>query len=69
MKSIEVVVEGGGANLYEIREYEGRFTAYKVSVNLLMSNSRRSIGAVRSLEAAITLIRSHSGREIKSMNA
>lgn len=61
-----VVVEGGGANLYQIREYSGEFTAYKEDVKFLGSDYTR-IGTTRSLEDAIALIRSHSGREIKDM--
>jgi len=62
----EVVVKGGGANLYQIDEYGGKYTAYKVSVGFL-GNSKSSIGAANSLEDAISLIRAHSGREIKSI--
>lgn len=68
MRTIEVVVEGGGENLYEIKEHDSRFTAYKIAVNLLLPNTRSSIGASRSLEGALSLIRSHSGWEIKSIN-
>lgn len=69
MRCIEVVVEGGGDNLYEVLEVAGRFMAYKVSVNLFLPNTRGSIGAARSLEGALSLIRSHSGKGIKSIDA
>lgn len=69
MKAIEVVVEGGGENLYEVLEADGRFMTYKVSVNLLLPNTRSSIGVARSLEGALLLIRSHSGKGIKSIDA
>lgn len=61
-----VVVQGGGDNLYSIGEYDGRFTAYKVRVQPL-GDSKTSIGTARSLEDAVTLIRAHSGREIKTI--
>lgn len=62
-----VVVEGGGANLYEISEAEGTFTAYHVRVRLL-SNDRLRIGSGRSLQDAIALIQAHSGRRIRSID-
>jgi len=67
-RTIEVVVEGGGANLYEIYESDGRFTAYKVQVKLLMPNSKRKIGSARSLEDALSAIKSHAGERIKSID-
>lgn len=67
MTTTTVVVEGGGANLYEINDAGGKFTAFKVSVNLLQSNSKNSIGSARSFEGALSLVRSHSGKEIKSI--
>ena len=62
----EVVVQGGGANLYKVYEYDGRFTAYKVNVRFL-GNTQDTIGTARSLEDAIALVRAHSGRQIKSI--
>jgi hypothetical protein len=62
-----VVVEGGGANLYEILEYGGSFIAYHVSVRLL-SNDRTRIGSGRSLQDAIAIIQAHSGRRIRSID-
>ena len=63
----KVVVQGGGSNLYEVSEYAGKFTAYKVDVGFLLDD-RTSIGTGRSLEDALTLIRAHSGKEIKSID-
>ena len=62
----EVVVEGGGANLYKISEYDGWYYAYHVRVGFL-SNTKNSVGKARSLRDALDLIRMHSGREIKSV--
>lgn len=61
-----VVVEGGGANLYEVSETDGTYYVYKVSVGLLL-DSRSSIGKARKLEDALAIIKSHSGRQIKEM--
>ena len=61
-----VVVEGGGQNLYEIAEYNGRYTAHSVRVGLL-GDSHTNIGESGSLEDAISLIKVHSGRQIKSI--
>lgn len=68
MATIEVVVHGGGGDLYEIDEHGGLFTAYAITVNLLLANFRKTIGTARSLEGALLLIRSHSGRDIKSID-
>jgi hypothetical protein len=65
-KDRKVVVQGGGANLYKISEYDGWFYAYKVDVGFF-SNSNRSIGKARSLKDALDLIKSHSGKEIKEI--
>ena len=67
MSRRRVVVEGGGANLYEICEYDGYFLARHVRVKLLW-NDRYSIGRARTLEDAFSLIRSHSGRRIRSVD-
>lgn len=61
-----VIVEGGGHNLYEIVESDGSFIVYKVIVHLF-SNDRKNIGKTRLMEDAISLIRSHSGKNIKSI--
>lgn len=61
-----VVVQGGGANLYEVSDYDGTFYAYKVDVGFI-SDTRRDIGKTRSLEDALALVRSHSGKQIKEI--
>lgn len=68
MPKREVVVEGGGKNLYEIHESGGKYTARQVTVGLI-SNSYSSIGTASSLEDAVSLIRAHSGREIKKLGS
>lgn len=68
MSTTTVVVEGGGANLYEVSEHGGHYKAYHIRVNLLLANSRNSIGSARSFEGALALIRSHSGKEIKRID-
>lgn len=65
MSTTTVVVEGGGSNLYEIEENGGHFKAYHVRVNLLLPNSKHHVGSARSFEGALSLIRSHSGKDIK----
>lgn len=66
MPKREVVVEGGGKNLYEVHESGGKYTARQVTVGLI-GNSYATIGTASSLDDAITLIRAHSGREIKKL--
>jgi hypothetical protein len=65
-KEYKVVVEGGGRNLYKITEYNGRYHAYQVTVNLLI-NDNDSIGKASSLEGALSLIKSHSGESIEKL--
>lgn len=62
-----VVVEGGGANLYEVAERDGLFEACQVHVGLL--NDRRvRVGTARDLDGALSLINRHSGRTIRSVD-
>lgn len=67
MSSATVVVEGGGSNLYQISDSGGRYTVYKISVNLFLPNTSTSIGSARSFDQALSIIRSHSGKEIKKI--
>lgn len=61
----KVTVEGGA--LYEITEYEGKYWASKVTVEIL-NDSRTSIGSARKLDDALALIKAHSGRQIRSVS-
>jgi hypothetical protein len=67
MSDRRVVVQGGGKNLYKIHEYSGKYTAYCVDVGFL-SNTNKNIGEARNLEDALTLIKVHSGKEIKEIS-
>jgi len=62
----KVVVQGSGKNLYKVSEYNGWFHAYQIDVGFF-SNSNNSIGKTRSFKDAIDLIKSHSGKEIESI--
>jgi hypothetical protein len=62
-----VVVEGGGANLYEISDSGGRYYAYKIKVGLVFDD-RVSLGSCRTLQDAISLVQAHSGRRIRSID-
>lgn len=68
MSTTKVVVEGGGSNLYEVQQDGGHYKAFHVRVNLLLPNSRDNVGSARSFEGALSLIRSHSGKEIKRID-
>lgn len=63
-----VVVRGGGSNLYQITVSGRTHSVQKVTVNLL-SNSYKNIGRTDSLDDALSLIRSHSGRDIESISS
>lgn len=62
MEAKKVVVQGGGKNLFKVSNSSGYFYVYKVDVGLF--DRLHDIGKTRSLEDALTLIRSYSGREI-----
>ena len=64
MAKRKVAVQGG--DIYEINDYEGKFRICKVDVGLL-TDRRRDIGNTKSLEDALALIRSYSGKQIKDV--
>jgi len=61
-----VVVREGSANLYEISKYKGTYYVYRIRVGFL-TNSSESIGTTTRLEDGISLICSHAGSGIKSI--
>lgn len=67
MTKRRVVVKGGGENLYYIKEYDGRFYVTQKKVGIVF-DSNKDIGKTRTLDDAISLIRSHSGRSIDSID-
>ncbi len=58
-----IVVTGGGENLYYVSESSGTIYVYKGSVWL----SDKLIGKTRTMEDALSLIRSYSGRDIEDI--
>ena len=58
-----VVVKGGGRNLYFISEASGWVYVYHGSV----WSGDTQIGKVRSVADALSLIKSHSGKDIESV--
>lgn len=60
-----VVVKGGGSNLYYISDYKNEFFAYKGSASIF--GGKTHIGTARSLEDALAIIKSHSGRQIEKI--
>lgn len=63
----KVVVQGGGKNLYRVNEASGKYHVYHVNVGFI-ENSTNPLGSASSLEDALAIIRSHSGREIKEIS-
>lgn len=59
----KVIVRGGGENLYYVSESGGWFYAKKGSV----WGSDKDIGKARSLEDALSIIKSHSGQEVEKI--
>lgn len=62
MSKKRVIVKGGGKNLYYVSESSGTIYVYKGGV---WSSSQ--IGKTKSMDDALSLIRSHSGRAIESI--
>lgn len=60
MSDKNVTVQGGGS--YRIKEYAGKYTAYKIH-----SFSKDNIGKASTFEDALSLIKVHSGKEIKKI--
>lgn len=63
MSTTQVVVKGGGKNLYEISESSGWFYARKVSVDIV--NTHKDLGKARTFDQALSIIKSHSGKGIE----
>ncbi len=62
-----VVVEGGGENLYRVRESPSGYSVYHVDEVRLLGDKETSIGKTDSIEDAYSLIRSDSGENIKEI--
>lgn len=58
MSKKKVVVKGGGQNLYYVSESSGTIYVYKGS---------SQIGKTETMEDALALIKSHSGKDIQSI--
>ena len=63
--SKRIVTQGGGQNLYKITG-SSSLDIYQVKVGII-SDSKIKIGSSRNLEDALTIIKSHSGNQIKSI--
>lgn len=63
MTKKKVIVKGGGENLYYVSESSGTIYVYKGSV----WGSDTQIGKARTMEDALALIKSYSGRSIESI--
>lgn len=62
MSKKKVIVKGGGNNLYRVSESSGTIYVYKAG-----SWGDKQIGKTKTMEDALALIKSHSGREIESI--
>tara|TARA_R110002049_G_C8853097_1_gene537514 strand:- start:186 stop:377 length:192 start_codon:yes stop_codon:yes gene_type:complete len=58
----KVVVKGGGGNLYYVSESSGDIYVYKGG-----GFTDTQIGKAKTMEDALALIKSHSGKEIQSI--
>lgn len=62
MADKKVVVKGGGQNLYSVSATSGTIYVYKGS-----GRRKSKIGKTKTMEDALALIRSHSGKDIESL--
>ena len=67
MTKRRVIVKGGGKNLYYINETGGRFYVSQRIVKPIFDDNI-DLGSTRSLSDALSLITSHSGRGIESVD-
>lgn len=63
MSKKRIIVKGGGHNLYYVSESSGTIYVYKGAV----WGSDTQIGKTRTMEDALALIKSYSGRDIESI--
>jgi len=66
-KAIRVVVEGGGCNLYYIRNRNDEFQIYHHRVGVIW-DEENLIGTADDIEDARDLIEKHSGEDIDSFD-
>lgn len=60
-----VVTQGGGQNVYKVAG-SSKLDIYHIKVNVFI-DSRSKIGSARNLEDALSIIKSHSGNQIKEI--
>jgi hypothetical protein len=53
--------------IFKVHEYDGRFTVYRIESGIIFSDSRK-IGETRSLEDAITLIKTSVAGTVRNVN-
>ena len=63
METKQIVVKGGGSNLFKVSYYNEVYYVYKVNVKIF-SNDYHEIGKTKNFEDALSLIRSYSGKDI-----
>jgi len=66
MPTKRIVVHGGGDNLYRISIYGNKYTVSHVNVKIF-TNDISVIGEARSLDDALSIIKSYSGQGIKKI--
>lgn len=67
MADKKVVTQGGGDNLFKVGEYNGTYYVSQVDPGFF-GDSHKNIGETRSMKDALDIIRSYSGKEIKSLS-
>jgi len=61
-----IIDTGNQKQLFKVREYDGRFTVYRINVGFFTDDSRK-IGETRSLEDAITLIKTSVDGSVRNV--
>ena len=66
MKNRKVTVKGTSKNLFKVSEYDGKYYVYQVSPGFFGDTSSK-IGETSTLEDALSLIRSYTGKDIDNI--
>ena len=67
MATKRIVVSGGGQNLYKVSGSGSSYTVSQIIINPIFDDRKR-VGTAGSLDDALILIKSHSGKRIEKIS-
>lgn len=65
-KKVVIDTDRKQGQVFKVHEYDGRFTVYQIDPGVIFSDSRK-IGETRSLEDAITLIKTSVAGTVRNV--